>query len=33
MAMMLKMLVHQAKASDKLFEQSGIEEEQLNQSI
>lgn len=33
MAMMMKMMVQQAKASDKLFNQTGVEEEVLNQSI
>jgi len=33
MEMMMKMMVQQAKASDKLFNQTGVEEEQLNHSI
>lgn len=31
--MMMKMMVQQAKASDKLFESTGVEEDALNQSI
>lgn len=33
MAMMMKVMVSQAKASDKLWEQTGVEEEHLNSSI
>ena len=33
MEMMMKMMVQQAKAVDKLFNETGVEEEQLNQSI
>ena len=33
MMMMMKMMVHQSKAQDKLFEKTGVEEEQLNSSI
>lgn len=33
MAMMMKMMVQQAKSHDKLFQQTGVEEEQLNLSI
>jgi hypothetical protein len=28
--MMMKMMVHQAKAQDKFYEETGVEEEQLN---
>ena len=31
--MMMKMMVQQAKAQDKLHEQTGVEEEELNNSI
>jgi len=31
--MMMKMLVEQAKAQDKFFKQTGVEEEQLNYLI
>jgi len=31
--MMMKMMVHQARAADKLFEEIGVEEEELNESI
>jgi len=33
MMMMMKMMVQQCKAQDKLFEKTGVEEEQLNSSI
>ena len=33
MMMMMKMMVQQSKAQDKLFEKTGVEEEQLNSSI
>lgn len=33
MAMMMKMMVQQSKAQDKLFEKTGVEEDQLNSSI
>jgi hypothetical protein len=33
MMMMMKMMVQQSKAQDKLFERTGVEEEQLNSSI
>ena len=33
MEMMMKMMIHQAKAADKLFNETGWEEEDLNDSI
>ncbi len=33
MQMMMKMMVQQAKSSDKLYNMNGVEEEQLNNSI
>jgi len=33
MMMMMKMMIQQAKSSDELFNQTGIEEEALNTSI
>jgi len=33
MQMMMKMMVQQAKSSDKLFSMNGVEEEDLNNSI
>lgn len=33
MMMMMKMMVQQSKAQDKLYEKTGVEEEQLNSSI
>jgi len=33
LVMMMKMMVQQSRAQDKLFERTGIEEDQLNQSI
>ena len=33
MEMMMKMMYEQARATDKLFEQTGVEEDELNHSI
>ena len=33
MVMMMKMMVQQQRAQDKLFEKTGVEEDQLNSSI